>query len=616
MGMAIIEKEILLEGDPQKGPGDKGGNKGPGDKGGNKGPGDKGGNKGPGDKGGNKPDKPSKTEDKPQPEPKPEPQPEDKPKPEPQPEDKPKPEPQTEPKRQEPITYPKSESDKSYCQCWVQSNFFSTYFPGNENEKAEEFINWVNDTTEYAGYVRNLNLAHSKNSCDDSMCEYFELPLTREFARAQVVIQGLTKREFLFKIWYKSTQKLEEPAKTDDSKTEVQTQNQTKTETQSIKYSNLSDPSVFFRTASKSDLNRLNKVSFATNLSNLKKLYDYSDLGECKNTADLYLELSNDFIENSFGSPNSASLEDYGKRSKFWYGFLVVLQTIKSNLKKCYSNGKLGNNKKEDSYYNRLNGISPNSYWRIQLDDWDSNGNYSIKDNKEIELAKQNLGENNIIRKKLIEYKEMKTIKESVKQKLLLKLEDKNRKVNKISENLYKIAGDFYSGNYDKFYNKYNKLVESYKNSKMFLMEDSEQSFSNALVKVFKGDEDKFIGEAIPWFINKLGLEGNVASQVESELRRKYGNESDMSGLFSDDWADVVVTAVKDNAKSDISDPSSVMDAVEKVLMTNLDSSDFDYKLKREILKMLRPAQDEKKTKIQDLANQIKKSILDAGSEA
>ena len=210
----------------------------------------------------------------------------------------------------------------------------------------------------------------------------------------------------------------------------------------------------------------------------------------------------------------------------------------------------------------------------------------------------------------------METLKESVKQKLLLKLEDKNKKVNKISENLYKIAGDFYSGNYDRFYDKYNKLVESYKNSKMFLMEDSQQSFSNALIKVFKGDEDKFIGEAIPWFINKLGLEGSVASQVESELRKKYGNESDMSSLFSDDWSDIVVTAVKDNAKSDVSDPSSVMDAVEKVMMSKLDTSDFDYQLKREISKILRPAQDEKKTKIQDLANQIKKSILDQGSKA
>jgi hypothetical protein len=220
------------------------------------------------------------------------------------------------------------------------------------------------------------------------------------------------------------------------------------------------------------------------------------------------------------------------------------------------------------------------------------------------------------IRKKLIEYKEMKTIKESVKQKLVLKLEDKNKKIDKISENLYKIAGDFYSGNYDSFYEKYSKLTESYKNSKMFLMEDSEQSFSNALVKVFKGDEDKFIGEAIPWFIGKLGLEGSIANQVESELTRKYGNETDMSGLFSDDWADVVVKAVKDNAKSSVGEPSNVMDAVEKVMISKLDTSDFDYQLKKIISSMIKPAQEEKKTKIQNLLSQIKKSILDQSSES
>jgi hypothetical protein len=281
--------------------------------------------------------------------------------------------------------------------------------------------------------------------------------------------------------------------------------------------------------------------------------------------------------------------------------------TIKSRLKKCYANkvdfGDLAN---------ELSSIPKTGVWGINIVSREPEKFDKIA----LNAAKQNLPENRTIRKKLIEYKEMKTIKESVKQKLLLKLEDKNKKIDKISENLYKIAGDFYGGNYDRFYNKYNKLVETYKNSKMFLMEDSQQSFSNALVKVFKGDEDKFIGEAIPWFINKLGLEGNVASQVESELRKKYGNESDMSSLFSDDWSDVVVSAVKDNAKSDISEPSTVMDALEKVMMSNLDSSDFDYKLKREISKMLRPAQDEKKTKIQDLANQIKKSILDQGSES
>jgi hypothetical protein len=394
---------------------------------------------------------------------------------------------------------------------------------------------------------------------------------------------------------------------------EPKPETQTDDKSPSIEYLTFDDEDAFELSASAENLYKKNKNGFRANLDDFINLYKTSTYaestkrGECRDTAELYISLVNNMIEDSFGDPNSSDLEDYKIRSKYWYGFLILLMTIKSRLKKCYANkvdfGDLAN---------ELSSIPKTGVWGINIVSREPEKFDKIA----LNAAKQNLPENRTIRKKLIEYKEMKTIKESVKQKLLLKLEDKNKKIDKISENLYKIAGDFYGGNYDRFYNKYNKLVETYKNSKMFLVEDSQQSFSNALVKVFKGDEDKFIGEAIPWFINKLGLEGNVASQVESELRRKYGSESDMSSLFSDDWSDVVVSAVKDNAKSDISEPSTVMDALEKVMMSNLDSSDFDYKLKREISKMLRPAQDEKKTKIQDLANQIKKSILDQGSES
>lgn len=214
------------------------------------------------------------------------------------------------------------------------------------------------------------------------------------------------------------------------------------------------------------------------------------------------------------------------------------------------------------------------------------------------------------IRKKLIEYKKMKTIKESIREKVILKKEEKNKKVNKISENLYKIAGNFYNERYDVFFEKFIKLTESYKKSKLFLMEGSSDDFSGALIRVFKGDEDRLVDEAIPWFLNKLGLDGAIRTQVEEKLRGKYSNSSDISGLFDDDWSDIVVKAVKDNAKSNIAEPTNVMDAVEKVMASKLDTSDFDYQLKKLISNMISPSQDEKKEKIKSLADQIKNSIL------
>lgn len=225
-------------------------------------------------------------------------------------------------------------------------------------------------------------------------------------------------------------------------------------------------------------------------------------------------------------------------------------------------------------------------------------------------IYRQGLFEKTIIRKKLIEYKKMKTIKESLKSKL----QKKSKKVDVISENLYKVAGKFYNENYNEFFKKFEKLTENYKKSKLFLKEDSSESFNRALNKVFKGDESKLKNEAIPYFLNKLGLEGKIREKVKNELNAKY-DDNNVGDLFLDCWADIVVQAFKDNAKSEISEPSNVMDAIEKIMVSKIDSPEFDYQLKKEICKMLKPAQEERQTKVQDLAKKLAQSIIDS-SEA
>jgi hypothetical protein len=213
-----------------------------------------------------------------------------------------------------------------------------------------------------------------------------------------------------------------------------------------------------------------------------------------------------------------------------------------------------------------------------------------------------------VIRKKLIEYKEMKTLKESVRNKILLTKENKDKKVNKISENLYKIAGDFYNDRHDVFFEKYVRLKESYKKSKMFLTEGDSDNFKNAFVRVFKGDEEELVRVAIPWFTSKLGLEGTVKAEVEEKLKNKYSGD-DIADLFEDDWSDIVVLSIINNAKSDVSEPTNAMDAVEKALMSNM-RADFKEDLKNSIKNLIYPVQDSRKTEIVNLANELKNAIL------
>ena len=212
-----------------------------------------------------------------------------------------------------------------------------------------------------------------------------------------------------------------------------------------------------------------------------------------------------------------------------------------------------------------------------------------------------------IIRKKLIEYKDMKNITESLRKKLSYK----TKKADVISENLYKVAGNFYNENYNQFFKKFEKLTENYKKSKLFLKEDSSENFNRAITKVFKGDEEKLRDEAIPFFMNKLGLEGAIRTQVETELKNKY-NSDNVGSMFIECWADIVVQAFKDNAKSTITEPTSVMDAIEKIMVSKIDTPEFDYQLKKAICSMLKPAQEEKQTKVQDLAKKIAQSLIDS----
>lgn len=490
--------------------------------------------------------------------------------------------------KQDPVTKQEPKRDP-ICDCWFEEddNYFYNHFPKEERDsKAKEF-SFFASTQEYSPETYRRIVNNIKDKCGTSNCLYHQSPKIRELATAMVSVGNLSKTKRLYDIWKEA---IDQKKSAESKPAEPEKPKST------IEYLNL-DTSNFFPKAMRDILYGKNTGKFQTNLDDLKKLAD-SDTENCKDDLKLYYDLFTKNIEFSFGDPKGFLKTEDSSSSKYWYGFLNVLMDIKRNLKNCKGS------KLDRDLMERIADIPDTDVWNFNI----NIPGISTFDEKFLSDAEPLVKENTTIRKKLIEYKEMKTLKESVRNKILLTKENKDKKVNKISENLYKIAGDFYNDRYDVFFNKYVKLKESYKKSKMFLMEGASDNFKNAFVRVFKGDEEELVRVAIPWFTSKLGLEGTVKAEVEEKLKSKYSGDA-IADLFEDDWSDIVVSSIINNAKSDVSEPTNAMDAVEKALMSNM-RADFKEDLKNSIKNLIYPVQDSRKTEIVNLANELKNAIL------
>ena len=444
---------------------------------------------------------------------------------------------------------------------------------------AEEFINFAQEYGFFSGVETDV-----ETKCGDSNCLYYQSPLVKKLALRQISVGNITDTKSLYEVW-KQTVNQKKAAETKQEEPKPQT---------SKLYLAFTDAADFFNQVRTELAYEINKNKFRTNLDTLETIYNTQD---CKEKSRLYLDLFNKNAHLSFGDPEVPEYTDYKTNSKYWWNFLNTLMEIKDSLKNCKDKLKV-------DVMNSISAIPDTSIWNLNL----QRVGYSVKDKASLNKAQSNVQEQSVIRKKLIEYKQMKTLKESVRNKILLTKENKDKKVNKISENLYKIAGDFYNERYDVFFNKYVRLKESYKKSKMFLMEGASDNFKNAFIRVFKGDEEDVVKASIPWFTNKLGLEGSVKAEVEEKLKNKYSGD-DIANLFEDDWSDIVVSAIINNAKSDVSEPTNAMDAVEKALMSNM-RSDFKEDLKNSIKNLIYPVQDSRKTEIVNLSNELKNALL------
>jgi hypothetical protein len=200
----------------------------------------------------------------------------------------------------------------------------------------------------------------------------------------------------------------------------------------------------------------------------------------------------------------------------------------------------------------------------------------------------------------------MKTLNESIREKLNSKYIDKTNKFIKITENLEKVYPYFEEENYDVFFKKMFKLAESYKKSKLYVNEADEELFSKGL-SLLSGQEDTIKEKLVNHIATSLSLSDKMKSYVKDGIDSVPNNE--LGSLFTSPRkiADMVVDAVVDQARESKTNATDVMSAIESSTVAYFETSEFRRKLVREIQNLIGPKMDEKKGKITQIVRDLLK---------
>ena len=223
-----------------------------------------------------------------------------------------------------------------------------------------------------------------------------------------------------------------------------------------------------------------------------------------------------------------------------------------------------------------------------------------------------------INRKNLINQVNPKTLKESIRNKVLLKHEDKKLKIKKINENLRKFEEQFYYENYNKFFNKMFKLAESYKKSKLYLTEDDDMAFDEALLKsgLFRGQEDRMKKEFCNYVCAKLKLDGELRDKFEEKIK-DYPFEN-IGQLFTDSEkvADMIYKSFIETLPSQGEEPTDFMTAIKSVIRPHLKTADFERNFKSTLTDLSNPVMDKARKKVDVLVDKIKELLAKEDSES
>jgi hypothetical protein len=244
--------------------------------------------------------------------------------------------------------------------------------------------------------------------------------------------------------------------------------------------------------------------------------------------------------------------------------------------------------------------------------------------NTEVEIntgrrgGKKDIGDSYINKKRMINQVNTKTLKESIRNKVLLKHEEKKYKIKKINENLRKFEENFYYGNYNKFFDKMFKLAESYKKSKLYLNEDDNVTFDSALIQsgLFKGQEDRMKQEFCNYVCNKLGLEGEVRRNFEDRVSNYPFNDIGQLFTDTDKMIDMIYKSFSDSISNDSSTPDNFISVLQSTIKPYLKTADFERNFKSNLTSVSEPIMDNARKKVDNLVMKIKELLAKEESKS
>lgn len=215
-----------------------------------------------------------------------------------------------------------------------------------------------------------------------------------------------------------------------------------------------------------------------------------------------------------------------------------------------------------------------------------------------------------VVESKIIKKENMKTLNESIREKLTSKYIDKSKKFIKITENLEKVYPYFEEENYDVFFKKMFKLAEAYKKSKLYINEADEELFSKGL-SLLSGQEDMIKEKLVSYISSALSLTEKMKGYIKNEIDSVPNGE--LGSLFTSPRkvADMIADAVVDQARDSKPTPTDLMSAIEASTIPYFETSEFRRKLVRELQGLIGPKMDEKKGQI----SQIVKDLLKKAQE-
>jgi hypothetical protein len=202
-------------------------------------------------------------------------------------------------------------------------------------------------------------------------------------------------------------------------------------------------------------------------------------------------------------------------------------------------------------------------------------------------------------------------LKSKIRKKLIESQTNQEETKKIITENLKSAAVDYKFANYNEFIKNIFKVSK-----KVSINESANDMFDTYFTKLFKGQEGKVKTELTNFVSTNLNLPSGLKSYFEDKMNSV--SDDDVASLFTDSnkISDILVDAIVEESKDSGSEPSDIMDVVQNVITSNMDSQETRYKLKKAIKKLIEKLMDERKSKIESMVKEIMSQVAEKAKES